>query len=462
MLAVLVLPGALQARLSKKPAEIVVHNCKVASLVEAVDQANATAGPDTIVLKGKCTYTLTSGPYVDAEWGSASGLPVVSEPLTIEGNGATIARDPTAPPFRLLTVAASGFTLRGVTLRGGSSVGQPGGGAIFMTNVDAATIESTTFAGNSAELRGGAMFAGATTLALVGNRFEDNHVTLGGPGEVRGGGALAVSGLELVIRDSSFLANDTATDYGGAIAFGGGSATVERSTFTSNSELGSGVGGAIWIMGAPGGFRVTDSTFTANSAGSGAALSLEGGLNTSNLIDVTGSTFDGNTGHSVIGAINGPEGDIVVANSTFSASDVWGAVISSWGGAIDIRNSTVAGTVGGAAVNLSSYQGVVTTGTVRNSILEGSGGALCSGWPVTDGGGNVVFGGGGCPGTMTWGDANLDPLADNGGLTWTMALGVGSPAIDTANDATCPLVDQRGVTRPQGPHCDVGAYELVP
>jgi hypothetical protein len=106
--------------------------------------------------------------------------------------------------------------------------------------------------------------------------------------------------------------------------------------------------------------------------------------------------------------------------------------------------------------------GVVTTGTVRNSILQGSGGQLCSGWPVIDGGGNLAYGGGGCPPTMAWGDAKLDPLADNGGLTWTMALGVGSPAIDTANDATCPLVDQRGVTRPQGPHCDVGAFELVP
>jgi len=47
-----------------------------------------------------------------------------------------------------------------------------------------------------------------------------------------------------------------------------------------------------------------------------------------------------------------------------------------------------------------------------------------------------------------------------------MALGVGSAAIDAANDATCAAApvngrDQRGVTRPQGAHCDIGAFEVT-
>ncbi len=53
----------------------------------------------------------------------------------------------------------------------------------------------------------------------------------------------------------------------------------------------------------------------------------------------------------------------------------------------------------------------------------------------------------------------LGALQNNGGQTMTMALPVGSPAIDTANDVVCPATDQRGVTRPQGLGCDVGAYE---
>ncbi len=42
-----------------------------------------------------------------------------------------------------------------------------------------------------------------------------------------------------------------------------------------------------------------------------------------------------------------------------------------------------------------------------------------------------------------------------------MALSAGSSAINTGNDATCASADQRGVTRPQGANCDMGAYEWV-
>ena len=53
----------------------------------------------------------------------------------------------------------------------------------------------------------------------------------------------------------------------------------------------------------------------------------------------------------------------------------------------------------------------------------------------------------------------LAALASNGGPTETLALSPGSSAID-AGDAGCPATDQRGVTRPQGAACDIGAFEL--
>jgi len=56
----------------------------------------------------------------------------------------------------------------------------------------------------------------------------------------------------------------------------------------------------------------------------------------------------------------------------------------------------------------------------------------------------------------------LGPLQDNGGPTFTCALLEGSPAIDAGDDAGAPATDQRGVTRPQGAHVDIGAYEFVP
>jgi len=63
---------------------------------------------------------------------------------------------------------------------------------------------------------------------------------------------------------------------------------------------------------------------------------------------------------------------------------------------------------------------------------------------------------------------NLGALADNGGPTMTHALLPGSVAIDRIPAAMCvddggqPLTeDQRGVARPQGATCDVGAFEYV-
>jgi uncharacterized repeat protein (TIGR01451 family) len=63
----------------------------------------------------------------------------------------------------------------------------------------------------------------------------------------------------------------------------------------------------------------------------------------------------------------------------------------------------------------------------------------------------------------------LDPagLQDNGGPTRTIALQSGSPAIDAIPSdvngcGTTITTDQRGVSRPQGSGCDVGAFELVP
>lgn len=64
-------------------------------------------------------------------------------------------------------------------------------------------------------------------------------------------------------------------------------------------------------------------------------------------------------------------------------------------------------------------------------------------------------------GDLTNTNPRLGSLANNGGQTQTLALLAGSPAID-AGSPTCPppTTDQRGVRRPQGAHCDIGAFEL--
>jgi hypothetical protein len=66
-------------------------------------------------------------------------------------------------------------------------------------------------------------------------------------------------------------------------------------------------------------------------------------------------------------------------------------------------------------------------------------------------------------GDLVVADAMLGPLQDNVGPTETHDLLPGSPAID-AGSVNCPPpdTDQRGVVRPQGAGCDIGAVEFVP
>jgi hypothetical protein len=66
-----------------------------------------------------------------------------------------------------------------------------------------------------------------------------------------------------------------------------------------------------------------------------------------------------------------------------------------------------------------------------------------------------------CTNSISIADPQLAALADNGGGTQTMALPNASPAVGAGNNATCPATDQRGVARPQGARCDIGAFELV-
>ena len=61
-------------------------------------------------------------------------------------------------------------------------------------------------------------------------------------------------------------------------------------------------------------------------------------------------------------------------------------------------------------------------------------------------------------GNITGQDPLLGPLQNNGGPTETHALLPDSPAIDAGADTACPAADQRGVARPLGSACDIGAF----
>ena len=154
-----------------------------------------------------------------------------------------------------------------------------------------------------------------------------------------------------------------------------------------------------------------------------------------------------------------------MVNSTFSgnyAATVGGGIYNSVYGTVIVSNSTFAGnrSEGGGG-------GIFNAGTVtlKNTIVTNSpSGGNCAG-PMTDGGGNLSYPDTTCPGINS--DPSLGPLQNNGGPTQTMALGPGSAALDAADDAICAAapvnnLDQRGVSRPRGPRCDIGAVEQQP
>jgi hypothetical protein len=105
------------------------------------------------------------------------------------------------------------------------------------------------------------------------------------------------------------------------------------------------------------------------------------------------------------------------------------------------------------------------TFSVANSMIAGNTAGDCgTRGAVTSAGFNIESAhdcGFGQPGDQVDTNPSLGPLAVSApGVTATMALLPGSPAIDAANPHCDQTADQRGVTRPQGPRCDIGAFEV--
>ena len=137
-------------------------------------------------------------------------------------------------------------------------------------------------------------------------------------------------------------------------------------------------------------------------------------------------------------------------------------------GTTTVTQSTFSGNSSPYGANILNYTGF-TLSIGMSIVASGQGGPNCGGGqPITDPGYNIDTGS-----TCGFSAANhsmsntqpqLGPLASNGGPTQTMALPAGSPAVDAIPASTpgCTgTTDQRGITRPQGTGCDIGAYELV-
>jgi len=194
---------------------------------------------------------------------------------------------------------------------------------------------------------------------------------------------------------------------------------------------------------------LTNVTFSTNfaSAVGGAMFNYANAGATSNPV-LTNVTFNGNSAGDTGGAMYNVGTSPILTNVSFSG------------------NSAL--NYGGAMANSSSTSKPILTNVILwNDTLTGTGGSdpeifNQTGQPTI----NHSIVKGGCPSGSTCtnllgGDPKLGALAYNGGFTPTFLPGAGSAAIDTGKDAGCPATDQRGIARPQGAHCDIGAVEVV-
>ena len=224
---------------------------------------------------------------------------------------------------------------------------------------------------------------------------------------------------------------------------------------------------------------LTNDTIEANQAGGGG-----GGIANSGILAINDSTIADNS--SILGGgglINETTGALTVFNSTISNNSTTG-----FGGGVDnfgtarffhttiagnlARSNGPAGPNGGGLYN--SAPAPTHTLELWNSLIQFNyAGSLpddCDGQPLTSKDYNFIDSV--CPLTgtttnnVTGLDNHLAPLADNGGPTLTRALLAGSPAIGQIPPGLCrdpfgaaPVPDQRGVPRPVGTKCDMGAYD---
>jgi CSLREA domain-containing protein len=263
------------------------------------------------------------------------------------------------------------------------------------------------------------------------------------------GGALSNTGTLTI--SNSLVAGNVACGGGGGI-FNSGALVLSMSTVSGNrtgdpvcADGSPGDGGGILNRGALSVLRSTISDNQTAAGGSG------GGIASESPVSIAASTIARNQAGGV--AINA-SGRSAIVNSTFALNT--GGAISVLQGTTSISSSTIAGnsgtSVGGIEVDPSASVSEQNTLVASNAPIN------CSG-PVTDAGSDLSFPEASCPHAVS-GNPNLGPLAGYGGPTPVLALTPGSAAIDTG--AGCASTDQRGVVRPQGSACDIGAYEYAP
>lgn len=370
-----------------------------------------------------CTIMLTGNSGDDA---NDTGDLDLTKNLTIQGAGAStvITRDPGLADRLVHVHAGVVATLSHVMLSNGGGAPVDGGGAL---NQGELHLDSVTVSGGTS-LNGGGLYNDAgSTLVLVDSTVQGNHAWGGNSGGIYNKGTASLTRSGVVQNDSVFA--------GAGISNWGGILTLADSTVSGNLATGQTVGGGI--------VNFTPGTVT-----------------------ITGSTISGNSVWMAGGGIYN-EASLTISNSTISGNHVTGPSPTG-GGGLDSRfpgSATVTRVT--VVFNTSaggSGSGLLNEGdsiSLEATIIAGND---CGGLAPASQGRNLdegtTCGLSGTGDLTNVGNAKLGALLDNGGPTPTHMPRFDSPAVD-AGGATCAATpgDQRGVARPQGPACDIGAVE---
>lgn len=174
-------------------------------------------------------------------------------------------------------------------------------------------------------------------------------------------------------------------------------------------------------------------------------LTINGSVLSSNIADVGAAIYQ-------------PQGQVDIYNSTISGNTALTADVLSFGVPFQLRHVTLVYNDAGAGHTLATS----VAGALVGTIVAYNDGIDCANsahitvfdYNLSDDGSCVTSD------TDIVADPLLDLLADNGGLTQTHNLLLGSPVFDAIPIGSCSLTqDQRQFARPQGLACDIGALE---
>jgi CSLREA domain-containing protein len=437
------------------------------SLREAIVSANADAGGVSGCASGSGTDQITFNASLNGQTinlTDAHGELLISTSMTITG-----------PGMNQLTVdGPSNDRVIEITLPGPPPP---------QVQISGMTIQGGNRAENDTALGGGIRNAG--DLDLIDVKVANNSVTATGATSAHtsvGGGGIDSSGpLTLdnsVVTGNTALAqengagtNDDATADGGGVN-AADTTTISDSTIAGNfaTTTATGASGDARTFGggvssnAP--LSIDHSTINGNQASATstqvAAYTYGGGLRLNMNTTIELSTITGNTVNP-----NGPGASNILA----------GGGITGFAGTLNLKSSTVAAngraTLSMVGANLDDSPGISMV--LENTIVADAGpGSQNCDTPISSNGHNLDEDGTcGLSGTGDiTGDPILSPLAANGAPTKpkTMALGIGSPALDKGTQAgqTTQNEDERGLARPQDATSivnavdgtDIGAFEV--